>query len=521
MSRGEYIVVFHKLKRFKGYDFRQGDDKAPGPDGYTPLFFKAAWIQEYRHISCCSVVYKTITRILVERLAVYFPNMILPSQSAFVKGRSIVDNTLLAQEFVVGYVRKSISARCALKVDHQKAFDSCKKIGLTHLCFADDLKIFSKGSADSITGIQSVLGRFFEMSGLWLNPSKCDLFSAGVDVGVDVGELQDMQRILGFRPGVPPIRYLDVPLVTRKLMELDCQPLIRSISSILKVSILLTHGLSLLAKEGSLWVAWVKAYVFNEKDLWSAELKQSTSWSLRKIFSRSFEWLATKDRLLRMGMVVCARVLQLCCQNKMDRSWDSELEWAVSTLKARRFGIRIIPDVEISTIFSPRGSEPLAEEAVRLICETGGLAVLAHPWALKNPIPIIRRLKDVGRHGMEVYRSDGRLAAFNDLSDTYELLKLGGSDYHGRGGNGKSELGSVNLPVLVLHEFLKDRKIIQDEQFLKGTSSLSCGKDWIDRCLLSWLTTEERQNAEFEAIKLKLSLASIDLGGVQVLIETN
>lgn len=57
-----------------------------------------------------------------------------------------------------------------------------------------------------------------------------------------------------------------------------------------------------------------------------------------------------------------------------------------------------------------RGSEPLAEEAVQLICETGGLAVLAHPWALKNPIPIIRRLKDAGLHGMEVYRSDGRLA---------------------------------------------------------------------------------------------------------------
>ncbi|KAE8691488.1 hyccin-like [Hibiscus syriacus] len=193
------------------------------------------------------------------------------------------------------------------------------------------------------------------------------------------------------------------------------------------------------------------------------------------------------------------------------------------------------------------GSEPLAEEAVRLICETGGLAVLAHPWALKNPIPIIRQLKDAGLHGMEVYRSDGRLAAFNDLADTYELLKLGGSDYHGRGGNGESELGSVNLPVLVLHEFLKVARpiwcgAIKDilESYakepsalnlarivrfsrmdsLKGTSPLSCGKDWIDRCLSSWLTTEEWQNAEFEAIRLKLSLASIDLGGVQVPIET-
>ena len=57
-----------------------------------------------------------------------------------------------------------------------------------------------------------------------------------------------------------------------------------------------------------------------------------------------------------------------------------------------------------------RGSEPLAEEAIQLISNTGGVAVLAHPWALKNPVAIIRRLKEAGLHGMEVYRSDGKLA---------------------------------------------------------------------------------------------------------------
>ncbi|MBA0667426.1 hypothetical protein Goklo_000512 [Gossypium klotzschianum] len=195
------------------------------------------------------------------------------------------------------------------------------------------------------------------------------------------------------------------------------------------------------------------------------------------------------------------------------------------------------------------GSEPLAEAAVQLICETGGLAVLAHPWALKNPIPIIRRLKDAGLHGMEVYRSDGRLAAYNDLADTYNLLKLGGSDYHGRGGHGESELGSVNLPVVVLHDFLKvarpiwcsaikdilegyakepsDTNLAKIARFtrmgsFKGSTfpPLSCGKDLIDRCLASWLTAEEQQNDEFEAIRLKLSHATINLSGVQVPIET-
>jgi predicted metal-dependent phosphoesterase TrpH len=49
-------------------------------------------------------------------------------------------------------------------------------------------------------------------------------------------------------------------------------------------------------------------------------------------------------------------------------------------------------------------------EAIQLISNTGGVAVLAHPWALKKPVAIIRRLKEAGLHGMEVYRSDGKLA---------------------------------------------------------------------------------------------------------------
>ncbi|XP_057977115.1 uncharacterized protein LOC131164145 isoform X2 [Malania oleifera] len=275
---------------------------------------------------------------------------------------------------------------------------------------------------------------------------------------------------------------------------------------------------------------------------------------------------------------------------------------------ACRFGIKIIPGVEISTVFSPRegseseepvhilayysgcgprrwesvariagkgvapgrlhvaramveaghvenlkqafsrylydggpaystGSEPLAEEAVAFIRDTGGVSVLAHPWALKNPIAIIRRLTDAGLHGLEVYRSDGKLAALSDLADAHALIKLGGSDYHGKGGHDESSLGSVNLPVLAVQDFLKiarpiwcsaiqdilnsfaeepsNTKLQQITKFgntrpHKGVSS--CGKDLIELCVSSWLTDEERQNDEFEAIRLKLSNISICQG---------
>ncbi|KAF8404566.1 hypothetical protein HHK36_009453 [Tetracentron sinense] len=187
------------------------------------------------------------------------------------------------------------------------------------------------------------------------------------------------------------------------------------------------------------------------------------------------------------------------------------------------------------------GSEPLAEEAVQLICQTGGVAALAHPWALKNPAAVIRRLKDAGLHGMEVYRSDGKMEAFSALADTYGLLKLGGSDYHGRGGHDESDLGCVNLPVLAIHEFLKVarpiwcsaiRDVLQSYveepsesnleriamygkiRNLKGGASVSCGKDVVDLCLSSWLTKEERLSVEFEALKLKLSHTVINQGSI-------
>ncbi|KAE8009166.1 hypothetical protein FH972_005618 [Carpinus fangiana] len=168
------------------------------------------------------------------------------------------------------------------------------------------------------------------------------------------------------------------------------------------------------------------------------------------------------------------------------------------------------------------GSEPLAEEAIQLISNTGGVAVLAHPWALKNPVAIIRRLKEAGLHGMEVYRSDGKLVAYSDLADGYGLLKLGGSDYHGRA---RPIWCRAIRDILESYaEEPSDSNLAKITRFgrtriLKGGSPMS-SKDLIDRCLSLWLTNEVGQNAEFKAIRLKLSNISINQGGLQVPIES-
>ncbi|XP_038999036.1 uncharacterized protein LOC120124424 [Hibiscus syriacus] len=105
--------------------FNQRNDKAHGPDGFTPYFFKNPAfnattialvpkvpnpnkVRDFRPISCCSVIYKTITKILVKRLTTLLPGIISLNQLAFVKGRNIVDNTFLAQELVYNFLILSL-----------------------------------------------------------------------------------------------------------------------------------------------------------------------------------------------------------------------------------------------------------------------------------------------------------------------------------------------------------------------------------------------------------------------------
>jgi hypothetical protein len=50
------------------------------------------------------------------------------------------------------------------------------KIKLTHLCFVDDLMIFTKRDVASLKAITTILQLFFQLSGLQCNSSKSELF---------------------------------------------------------------------------------------------------------------------------------------------------------------------------------------------------------------------------------------------------------------------------------------------------------------------------------------------------------
>lgn len=145
--------------------FDMHPDKASGPDGLNPAFFQAFWsivetyvvrfchvflstgvlpegvnealvclipkikvpqtMRDLRPISLCNVLVRILSKVVTNRLKPCLKNIISENQSAFIEGRLLTDNALIAFE-VNHYIKRRTQGNkgiAGLKLDVSKAYD--------------------------------------------------------------------------------------------------------------------------------------------------------------------------------------------------------------------------------------------------------------------------------------------------------------------------------------------------------------------------------------------------------------
>ncbi|XP_060190863.1 uncharacterized protein LOC132620187 [Lycium barbarum] len=328
-------------------------------------------VKEYMPIACCTVVYKLTTKVLGARMQDVMASVISQAQSGFIPSRKIADNTFLAKELVkecVHAVNYSIlvhgepappfDAKKGLRQGDPKSpylfaiameylsrllgglrsnkgfkyHPKCSKLGVTYMCFADDLLLFARGDLSYIKALYQCFMVFSGTFGLQENMSKSCVYFGGV-ASVD---RQNKLQQLGFSEGELPFKYLGIPLTTGKLSLVQWIPLIEKIVARITSWIVLKHidaycrsyvwsganaitkkalvvwdrvslpktggGLKLIDiylqnkvvliktcwdlanKQDKLWIRWIHAFYVKGKEFFHALVQKHALWMVRKLF---------------------------------------------------------------------------------------------------------------------------------------------------------------------------------------------------------------------------------------------
>ncbi|XP_026378732.1 uncharacterized protein LOC113273187 [Papaver somniferum] len=251
-------------------------DKALGPDAFPPNFFQANWdlvgddivkmvqhfflsghilkemnstfisqipkiesptsLSHFRPISLCNTTYKIISKLLDQRMKP-FPNKIIsPYQSAFIPGRQISDNIVIAHELIHSMRSKrgvkGDKGSMGIKIDMVKDFDRnlsrtlihsedlgiisgikiCKGApSINHLLFADDCMVFCKANKIEAQNLMDILNLFGDTSGQLIDFNKSGVFFSR---NTDPSLIPAISNIMGVKVLQLDDKYLGSPLFT-------------------------------------------------------------------------------------------------------------------------------------------------------------------------------------------------------------------------------------------------------------------------------------------------------------------
>ncbi|KAI3507508.1 hypothetical protein L1887_22495 [Cichorium endivia] len=151
------------LEEIKRAIDRCGNDKAPGPDGFSFKFIKRFWdlikddilacvkhfegnglfssgcnssfialipknkdplvLKDFRPVNLVGCLYKIVSKIISFRLKSVIGKVVSHEQSAYIEGRNITDGPLILNELIT-WAKKTKKKMMVFKVDFDKAFDS-------------------------------------------------------------------------------------------------------------------------------------------------------------------------------------------------------------------------------------------------------------------------------------------------------------------------------------------------------------------------------------------------------------
>ncbi|GAU39678.1 hypothetical protein TSUD_320910 [Trifolium subterraneum] len=181
--------------------FQMHPDKSPGPDEFNPAFFQNFWdlcgdavfvaakewlergyfplslndtniclipkcdrpnsMKDFRPISLCNVLYKMISKLLANRLKKVLDKCISEEQYAFVEGRSIIDNALIAIKIIHTLKRKTkgVKGELALKIDISKTYDRVEWSFLKGEDLLNIMGVRHVMGTGNYLGLPSIVGR--------------------------------------------------------------------------------------------------------------------------------------------------------------------------------------------------------------------------------------------------------------------------------------------------------------------------------------------------------------------------